>query len=31
MKLAGIHHLAAVTADAPGNNRFLTGVLGLRR
>ncbi|WP_299362891.1 ring-cleaving dioxygenase [uncultured Paracoccus sp.] len=31
MDLIGIHHLTAITADAPGNNRFYTEVLGLRR
>ena len=31
MDLTGIHHLTAITADAPGNNRFYTQVLGLRR
>ncbi|MCW4113657.1 ring-cleaving dioxygenase [Aurantimonas sp. MSK8Z-1] len=30
MKLTGIHHLTAVTADAPGNHRFYTQVLGMR-
>ena len=30
MVLTGFHHLTAVTADAPGNHRFYTGVLGLR-
>lgn len=30
MHLAGIHHLTAVTADAPGNHAFYTRVLGLR-
>jgi glyoxalase family protein len=30
MQLTGIHHLTAVTADAPGNHAFYTGVLGLR-
>ena len=30
MQLHGIHHLTAVTADAPGNHRFYTGVLGMR-
>jgi glyoxalase family protein len=30
MQLTGFHHLTAVTADAPGNLRFYTGVLGLR-
>ena len=28
--LGGIHHLTAITADAPGNVRFYTQVLGLR-
>ncbi|MCC5988639.1 MAG: ring-cleaving dioxygenase [Pararhodobacter sp.] len=31
MDLTGIHHLTAISADAPGNNRFYTQVLGLRR
>ncbi|MDO5620206.1 MAG: ring-cleaving dioxygenase [Paracoccus sp. (in: a-proteobacteria)] len=31
MELTGIHHLTAITADAPGNNRFYTDTLGLRR
>ena len=30
MQLTGIHHLTAVTADAPGNLRFYTKVLGMR-
>jgi glyoxalase family protein len=30
MKLEGIHHITAITADAPGNVDFYTGVLGLR-
>ncbi|MBB3998887.1 ring-cleaving dioxygenase [Aureimonas pseudogalii] len=30
MDLTGIHHLTAVTADAPGNHRFYTQVLGMR-
>lgn len=30
MQLTGIHHLTAVSADAPGNLGFYTGVLGLR-
>jgi glyoxalase family protein len=30
MQLSGIHHLTAVSADAPGNLRFYTKVLGLR-
>ncbi|MGE0007884.1 MAG: ring-cleaving dioxygenase [Parvibaculaceae bacterium] len=29
-QLRGIHHLTAITADAPGNLAFYTGVLGLR-
>ncbi|MFZ5675320.1 MAG: ring-cleaving dioxygenase [Pseudomonadota bacterium] len=29
-QLGGIHHLTAITADAPGNLRFYTAVLGLR-
>lgn len=29
-QLGGIHHLTAITADAPGNLRFYTKVLGLR-
>ncbi|EEW60977.1 ring-cleaving dioxygenase [Ruegeria sp. TrichCH4B] len=31
MQLTGIHHLTAITADAPGNNRFYTRTLGMRR
>lgn len=31
MNLTGIHHLTAITADAPGNNRFYMQMLGLRR
>ena len=31
MQLTGIHHLTAITADAPANNRFYTDTLGLRR
>ncbi len=31
MDLTGIHHLTAISADAPANNRFYTEVLGLRR
>ena len=31
MDLTGIHHLTAISADAPANNRFYTQVLGLRR
>jgi len=30
MQLTGIHHLTAVTADAPGNRAFYEGVLGMR-
>lgn len=30
MQLAGIHHLTAVTADAPGNLDFYTSTLGMR-
>jgi glyoxalase family protein len=30
MQLTGIHHLTAITADAPGNRAFYTGALGLR-
>jgi glyoxalase family protein len=30
MKLEGIHHITAITGDAPGNVEFYTGVLGLR-
>jgi glyoxalase family protein len=30
MSLTGIHHLTAITADAPGNRRFYTETLGLR-
>ncbi len=30
MQLKGIHHLTAVTADAPGNHKFYTETLGLR-
>ena len=30
MQLTGIHHLTAVSADAPGNHAFYTGVLGMR-
>lgn len=30
MQLTGFHHLTAITADAPGNFRFYTDVLGLR-
>lgn len=31
MQLTGIHHLTAITADAPANNRFYTQTLGMRR
>jgi glyoxalase family protein len=30
MQLTGIHHLTAVSANAPGNHAFYTGVLGMR-
>jgi glyoxalase family protein len=30
MELTGIHHLTAVTADAPRNHAFYTGTLGMR-
>ncbi len=30
MDLTGIHHLTAITADAPANKRFYTQTLGLR-
>jgi glyoxalase family protein len=30
MQLAGIHHLTAITADAPGNLDFFTTTLGMR-
>jgi glyoxalase family protein len=30
MKLEGIHHITAITGDAPGNVEFYTGLLGLR-
>ncbi|NDV87734.1 ring-cleaving dioxygenase [Aurantimonas aggregata] len=30
LALKGIHHLTAITADAPGNLRFYTQLLGLR-
>jgi glyoxalase family protein len=30
MQLTGIHHLTAVSADAPGNKKFYTDTLGLR-
>jgi glyoxalase family protein len=30
LKLEGIHHITAITADAPGNVAFYAGVLGLR-
>ena len=30
MELGGLHHVTAVTANAPGNLAFYTRVLGLR-
>jgi len=30
MQLEGIHHITAITGDAPGNVEFYVGVLGLR-
>ena len=30
MQLNGLHHLTAVTADAPSNHNFYTKTLGLR-
>jgi catechol 2,3-dioxygenase-like lactoylglutathione lyase family enzyme len=30
MQLTGIHHLTAVSADAPGNLAFYTKVMGMR-
>src|SRR5262245_12204887 len=30
MQLTGIHHLTAVSADAPGNRAFYEGGLGMR-
>ena len=30
LRLEGLHHVTAVTADAPGNHAFYTGVLGMR-
>lgn len=30
MELSGIHHLTAITAEAPDNRRFYTAMLGLR-
>src|ERR687888_2474384 len=30
MKLEGVHHVTAITADAPQNVEFYAGVLGLR-
>src|SRR3954468_12659587 len=30
MNLHGFHHLTAVSADAPGNKAFYTGLLGMR-
>jgi glyoxalase family protein len=30
MKLLGLHHVTAISADAPGNHAFYTGPLGMR-
>lgn len=30
LELGGLHHVTAITADAPGNRRFYTDALGLR-
>lgn len=30
MRLTGLHHLTAITANAPENHRFYVGVLGMR-
>jgi len=30
MKLEGVHHVTAITADAPRNVEFYAGILGLR-
>src|ERR1700730_12337485 len=30
MKLEGIHHITAITGDAPGNVGFYAGTMGLR-
>ena len=30
LQLTGVHHLTAITADAPANLRFYTQTLGLR-
>ena len=30
LQLAGIHHLTAITANAPANRKFYTGTLGMR-
>ena len=30
LQLGGLHHLTAITADAPGNRRFYTDALGMR-
>ena len=30
MQLTGLHHVTAITADAPGNHHFYTRVLGMR-
>ena len=31
MRLEGIHHISAITGDAPGNVDFYTRVMGLRK
>ena len=30
MQLTGIHHLTAISANAPGNKQFYTDTLGMR-
>jgi glyoxalase family protein len=30
MELHGVHHITAITGDAPANVEFYVGVLGLR-
>ena len=30
MRLEGIHHITAITGDAPANVEFYVGILGLR-
>ena len=30
LDLTGLHHLTAITANAPGNVAFYTGTLGMR-